>query len=174
MNSNTYVTDTTPNSTWIPLDDFCLKYKVRRRIVKAAIDDGKLSGLSKVVHNKLCLEEESAVKIFQEYKIDRAAQASDIQEVGAILAYEESKAREKEFKAKIQELDYKQRIGELIERAAVEKELFEMARKVRNNIMTIPSKVMDQLAATTDPYEVEKILLNEIHLSLEGLANELR
>lgn len=88
--------------------------------------------------------------------------------------YEIAKAHEKTFKAKMAELDYLKRKGELVERVDVEREVFDMARKVRNNILNIPAKIMDKLAATTDPFEVEKLLTDELYQALEGLANEVQ
>lgn len=88
-------------------------------------------------------------------------------------SYDKAKTVEKTFKAKLAELDYLKRAGELVERVDVEREVFDLSRKVRNNILNIPAKIMDKLAALTDPYEVEKLLTEELHQALEGIADEL-
>ena len=89
-------------------------------------------------------------------------------------AYNQAKAVEKTFQAKLAQIEYNEKVGELVCKDAVQKTIFEMARKVRNNILNIPSKIMDKLASITDPYEVEKILLDEIYKCLEDLSDEFK
>lgn len=60
--------------------------------------------------------------------------------------------------------------GELISKADVEKDAFECARMVRDNLQNIPSRISSVVAAMKKEAEVEKLLDKEIRQSLEALA----
>ncbi len=60
--------------------------------------------------------------------------------------------------------------GELISKASVEKDAFEMGRAVRDALQNIPSRVSAVLAATKTEAEIEKILDKEIRQALESLS----
>lgn len=82
----------------------------------------------------------------------------------------ENQAKERHFKALMAELDYRKRLGELVERTAVEAENFRLGRQVRDTLKNIPARLCGILAAETDQRKVYDILEAEILKSLEVLA----
>ena len=88
------------------------------------------------------------------------------------VPFAEAKARDRHFKALITELDYRKRVGELVERSAVEAEAFRTGRQVRDGMLNIPPRIAGILAAETDQRKVHEILDNEIRRCLEVLAAE--
>lgn len=81
----------------------------------------------------------------------------------------EEKKRLTKIKADLADLKFRKEQGELIEKKKVEKEAFELARQIRNNLESIPSRVSALLAAESDEKKVKEILINEIYQALEAL-----
>ena len=79
----------------------------------------------------------------------------------------ESKARLAFAHARLAELKYKKKIGELIPREQVEKEAFETGRLFRDNILLIPHAISYELAQETNPRKCEVIIRNKIEETLE-------
>lgn len=76
------------------------------------------------------------------------------------------------YKAQLTRLDYLQRAGKLVERAAVEAQAFATAREVRDNLLQIAYRLETQLAAETDPAACRELMLREIRAALSALAPE--
>lgn len=87
--------------------------------------------------------------------------------------YLAARTREKEFQAKQAELNYLERVGELVSAAAVREEQFSIFREHRDKLEQIPSNVSDKLAAETDPQRVEHVLRTEIRKTLDELSRAL-
>ena len=80
--------------------------------------------------------------------------------------YSQSRAYREAFTAKAAELDYKKRIGQLVEIEDVKKEVFELARTARNLLLTIPNRVAARIVSMEKPEEVSKVLTEEIREAL--------
>jgi hypothetical protein len=75
------------------------------------------------------------------------------------------------YEAKICELDYKQRNGELVAAREVKGQAFTLARAVRDGMMGIADRLAPQLAASTDARQVHALLTTEIRVALRALAD---
>ena len=75
------------------------------------------------------------------------------------------------YEAKLTELDYKERNGELVSTRDVRDQAFALARAVRDGMMGIADRLAPQLAAATDARQVHALLTEEIRVALRGLAN---
>ena len=104
-------------------------------------------------------------KKFGNVEVDKNASSNAI--------YNKSRSVEKTFQAKLAQLEYNQKIGKLLEKDEVNKHFYKIGTDIKNNLLNIPAKVMDELAAETDPYACELILRREINEALESLSNEL-
>ena len=64
--------------------------------------------------------------------------------------------------------------GDLIERAKVERAIFEFARRYRDALLAWPARIAATLAARlgADPHAVEAALVAEVHQHLEELARD--
>lgn len=78
--------------------------------------------------------------------------------------------KKKIFDANIAELKFLEANGSLISAELVEKRAFEVARKVRDQILNIPNRIAPELAADTDPHSVEQTLYKELIKALEALS----
>src|SRR3990167_3546308 len=88
--------------------------------------------------------------------------------------FQKSKATREHFKALITELEYNERNGELVCARNVINANFEKARLIRDQLLNIPSRVSQILAAEKDHKKVNEILTNEIRQCLESLAGGLK
>lgn len=86
--------------------------------------------------------------------------------------YNKSRTIKEVYAARKAKLEYETMAGELVEKRKVKMEAFNVARKVRDAMLNIPSRMSAQLAAETDPHKVHTILEEEIVKALEELARE--
>lgn len=77
------------------------------------------------------------------------------------------------LKADLLQLQVKERTGELVEKAEVEREQFTLYRRVRDGLQNIPSRVSGIVAAELDQAKIFQILTKEIHQTLTALADAL-
>lgn len=94
----------------------------------------------------------------------------DNPEISKDPAIAKSQAKKEEFRAKLVELEYEERVGTLVRKDEVEKEQFRLGRLVRDGILNIPSRLAGILAAETDQRKVHDLLETELRQALEALA----
>lgn len=84
-----------------------------------------------------------------------------------------TQARQKllEVQTAIRQVELRQKSGELVSRAAVEQEWFQVARNTRDNLQNIPPRVAGLLAAERNQDKIFQLLTREINQCLEGLSN---
>ena len=73
------------------------------------------------------------------------------------------------YEAKLMELQFKERNGDLVSTADVKSQAFALARAVRDGMMGIADRMAPQLAAATDARQVHQLLTEEIRVALRGL-----
>jgi len=117
------------------------------------------------------IQEEQEQNAVSETERFLAKQAGETDEKKITLA--EAQRREKVFKARQAELKYLEQAGELIKISTVRKEGFEIARKTRDAIMSIPTRVAHEFASETDPHKIEVDLSQELNRVLQKLAEDL-
>lgn len=85
-------------------------------------------------------------------------------------AIAKSQAKKEEFRAKLVELEYEERVGTLVRKSEVEKEAFRVGRLVRDAVLNVPSRLAGILAAESDQRKVHDLLEKELRQALEALA----
>lgn len=90
----------------------------------------------------------------------------------ATSGFAKSRADKEKFAAKIAELDYLERTGELISRTVHEKQQFEAARACRDGLLSIPGRLSPELMGMTDRKEIERLLEAALIEALERLSAE--
>lgn len=85
-------------------------------------------------------------------------------------AIAKSQAKKEEFRAKLVELEYEERVGTLVRKDEVEKEMFRIGRLVRDAVLNVPARLAGILAAETDQRKVHDQLETELRQALEALA----
>ena len=73
------------------------------------------------------------------------------------------------FKAKMAKLEYEEKSGTLTDAAKVKQDAFKAGRIIRDELLAIPDRMADVLAAEDDPGKVGELLQEE----LEAILNEL-
>lgn len=73
---------------------------------------------------------------------------------------------------KLRALEYRLRVGELVEIAQVRSEAFKLARTLRDRLLAVSGRVDALLAAEADPARVREILDEEIRTALRSLEGE--
>ena len=84
--------------------------------------------------------------------------------------YQMSRAVRETYNAKLTRLDYEERTGKLLNAEDVAKEAFAVARRVRDRLLNIPSRMASVLASETDSKAIERLLSQELRVALEELA----
>ncbi len=84
----------------------------------------------------------------------------------------DAELKEKVYRAKLAETKYLEQAGQLISADLVKRQAFEIARKTRDSVMTMPARIAHSIAAETDPHKVEVELLKELSKCLEQLIKE--
>lgn len=84
--------------------------------------------------------------------------------------FNKARAMKESFLARSAELNFKERNGLLVDAQKIKSAHFAIARKVRDQFLNIPDRIMSQLAAESDQLEIRRILLEEIKTVLEGVV----
>jgi len=85
-------------------------------------------------------------------------------------AFAEIQRKKEHYRAEIARLDFEERVGHLVERAALEAEAFRIGRLVRDAVLNVPARLAGILAAESDQRRVHDLLEAELRQSLEALA----
>lgn len=75
------------------------------------------------------------------------------------------------YDAKMAELDYKAKAGQLVLITEVKAKAFALARSARDGLLGIPDRISPVLAATSDVTQVHHLLTEEINLALRVLSD---
>jgi hypothetical protein len=75
------------------------------------------------------------------------------------------------YDARLSELDYKERLKELVNAKDVIKVLYSAGRAIRESLLAIPGRVASEIAQINDDKRVEKILTQEIIQTLEEIQD---
>lgn len=82
----------------------------------------------------------------------------------------ESERREKSAKARLAEINLLERQGKLVDKDKQNKTLFQFGIQMRDKIMSVPTRVIDQIRAADTRNEAELILTLELNKSLQSLS----
>lgn len=97
---------------------------------------------------------------------------SPLLETGRISApdYQTSRAIREAYAARLAKLEYEERTSKLISADDVEMRTFNLARRLRDRMQTLPRRLAAALAAEQDPRVIEQRLDDEIRQGLEELS----
>ncbi|MEO5333838.1 MAG: hypothetical protein H7839_17635 [Magnetococcus sp. YQC-5] len=84
--------------------------------------------------------------------------------------YQMSRAVRETYNAKLTRLEYEEKTGKLLNAEDVAKEAFALARRVRDRLLNIPSRMASVLASETDSKAIELLLSQELRIALEELS----
>lgn len=75
------------------------------------------------------------------------------------------------YKAKLQELEYKKKSGELVHKGEVYKALYSAGQELRQSLMAIPDRLIDNILASRSRNEAHNLLTNALADALEALVD---
>ena len=111
-------------------------------------------------------------KADQEQPVDELG--PDLEEEPDQPTFAEAKTMKEVYLARMARLKYEEEAGKLVPKADVESRAADIGMVVKQNLLSIPSRMMDELAIESDPREINAILERELRQVLEQLAEELR
>lgn len=85
--------------------------------------------------------------------------------------YAEAQRAREVYRAERERLKLMQEKGELVIAADVKKEVTNLTRSIRDNMLSIPDRIASQIAATSTTHEVHRLLADEIRTALRVLAD---
>lgn len=87
-------------------------------------------------------------------------------------SYAQSRAIREAYAARLEKLEYEEKIGKLISIDTVKVEAFKTARTVRDGVLGIPDRISNELAGYgDDPAKIHERLTEELVIALEELVN---
>lgn len=88
--------------------------------------------------------------------------------------YQKARARREYALALLAEDEHRKSRGELVERELVDSAAFTAARTLRDLMLGIPPKIAGELVTLTDPWEIERRLVQAIRRALEDADRQLQ
>ena len=133
-------------------------------------------GIVKLVKGKV--DSEQAVRSLQDnadpatlIRTDKQDEALPAQAQGAV-DYVTARTMREAFRAKMAKLEYEERLGQLTDASKVQNDAFKAGRIIRDELISIPDRLADVLAAEDDPRQVRQILMEELELTLNRLCKQ--
>lgn len=93
-------------------------------------------------------------------------------EVSTKMTLADAQLMERIAKARLAQLDCKQREKELVERAEVESSLFALAKELRDALLSIPDRIIDNIMAAETRTQGHRIMYDAIADELDRLSDE--
>ena len=167
----------------ITLAAFARKVGVSRSAVTYAVSNGRLKVHTDENGSRFLDEDEAEVDWFknadeQKMRISGSLRPAEERPGGKRIGKNddpaelptitESRAQKEKWLAKTAQLNYEERVGQLVDAEEVRQAAFKVARAVRNGLNGIPDRIAAELAAETNQFRVHKILSDEIRRVLEG------
>ncbi|SFI31246.1 hypothetical protein [Nitrosomonas sp. Nm34] len=109
--------------------------------------------------------------VVQRHASARGSNIEDDSDTGP--GFQEARALKEHYHALQAKIDYETRIGELVERAEVERDWVEVATVLRTNLEKIPDSMASVLAAETDSSRVHAILTEQIEKVLKKASDHI-
>lgn len=161
---------------------FAARHQLSTQSVYAMVNHGKLGVASRKVDGRVMIDVESADRIMamgaatrikkKHAKLRNNPQLpggvdepgapplerpdnSDMDDASRLV---KAQADEKEQLALLAELKVRQQQGLLVEREQVARDVFKIARTLRDGLLNVPGKVAPEIAAMDDPFQIQKRL----------------
>lgn len=175
-----------PKQGFVTVTEFAKLVGVTENAIRYAVSKGKIT--TKLIGKRKMIDPDKG-QVEWESSVDKTAQAkgkkkkTNKKQTSKVEDFKpetfqgqtlhQAEHRDKVYKARLSELKYLEQAGELCKVVDIKKEAFEIARKTRDDLMTIPARIAHEVAVETDPRQVEIMLNKEIANALNRLAKEV-
>ena len=150
--------------------------------VRKAVESGRITAIEGKIDPEVAdIQREKYTRKRCDYHGDRTVKSAPVVAVtpddlatqdGDRASWSDAKARTEAAIAELKELELARRKGELVDRAGVERAAFQEARIFQKTLVDVfPSRVAIELAALSDPWDVECFLRDSIRTELASIAN---
>lgn len=154
------------------------EYALHRNVTPARIYGlFRMGRIPKVIHNNQAMVPiERADACLASYsRVEGHAKAVMDSPEGEPETYAGNRARREKYEADLKRLSYEEKIGKLVSREQIEKIAFEVARRTRDNLLSIPDRIAADVAAETDPQRVHFMITEAMLAALDhGLSEPLK
>lgn len=89
-------------------------------------------------------------------------------------SFAEAKTMKEIYGAKLAKLKYEEEAGMLILKSDVKNKAHEVGKNIKDVLLSLPARVMDELSLESDPRKVNSILEKEVRDSLSSLVEILK
>lgn len=173
-------------SSTISIPDFAKLVGVSRQAIYKAIREGRISdGLTedrkRLIKDVAMVEYRGNTDPSKQGRLKQEAHdkqsaykpsASDTQPPAPTTAdFNTAKKHDMVYRAKIRELEYKEKLGKLVDKDAVYRELFNAGKELRTALMAIPDRCIDDVLACMSRNEAHSFLYKAISEALEMLSD---
>jgi len=169
---------------YLKLTEFAKLMGVTRQVISYAGKQGKITthmiGKIKMVHGPTATKEwkknidakasDKAKKIKEKKLNPKPVKVEPKMYEGLTLA--DAERQDKVYKARLSQLKYLEQAGNLVEVDKVQRQAFENGRKIRDALMSLPTRLAHELAAETDPHKLEIRLTRELTDALDRIIGE--
>lgn len=151
------------------------KLKAKGRLVTREVDGKEMVDFElsdRLVRNTADL---SKLRNGENAQRDRppSAPLAPLADVGrADVLFRQAQTQERVYNAKLAELDYRERVGELVRLDEVKAEQSRLLASIREVFLQMPSRVTPLLAAASGPADIEAVLRKEIAAALQMIAED--
>lgn len=90
---------------------------------------------------------------------------------GEKITYALARTQKEHYQAKLAKLDYERELGKLVSQAQVKREAYATARRLRDQLLAIPSRIAGLLAAEQEQNQVYELLTDELTQALETISH---
>lgn len=158
--------------TKMSVSDYAKHRGVTHHAVQKAISSGRIQGAKtgKSKNAKVMVDKEAADATWDKNKSlpnqgNGQPQSSD----GAV--YSKARAAREAFNAKLAEIEYREKSGQVVDTDKAKILFFNIAKTVQQNILNIPDRISAIVAAENNPKVVHDIISHELRVALQGLAD---
>lgn len=155
---------------------YVTKLKKQGRLVMVTVDGKELVDFA--MTEKLIRNTTDPAKAENGANAKLGAGSRVVQDVGSgnrlDLTYKQARTHEAAFRAKLTELEFREREGLLVEADKIKRSAVTLAAMTRSAFENIPDKLADRLAAEAEPAACHALLTAEIDQVLADLADSCR
>ena len=155
---------------------------VTRQYINKLVRDGKIQKVGKKIDYESACESIKMItdparsKISEDKKEESVETPMPAKNSGGKRppTFAEAKTMKEIYSAKLAKLKYEEEAQILIKKSDIYEKAHIVGRNIKQVLLSLPARVMEQLAVETDPRKVNQILEKEVRDSLSSLEEELK
>ena len=170
---------------WLSVPEFAKHVKKTPQYINRSVRNGKISetalkqkGKRFLINPKRAIEdmERNVSYINKKSGVEQSGKETEkkktIKNAGLdIVPLAEAQKLQANYIAALKKIELEERQGYLLKKEDVEKDFFDVGRRVRDALLNIPDRISAELASITDTHVINDLLTVEISQALEELSS---